>query len=459
MPTNQPTNQAYAGSKSNKSQRIFNTKNKYFIYCIIYGYILFLTYLYPMHSWDEFGFAEQGNPWILQYQQFLEFHGRFFTHILARYTLQLGYPFVYIFKSLAIAILFFVSLKTIDASALKNTDRSFFLLLSIFLLINALFPFTMFMMYYSSDLLIIYSDYIRAIFMIIFIQYYLNIFKNKTNINIYIFCFLAFLTGSIHETAIALIPLIITIYILLKLIKIDIPKWFWTSIPFFLAGFSLIIFAPGNNNRILVYSDALNWDFFGQTLNWTELGYKKYFYSFIRNVFYTSANGYSSPGFLASTWYTQLLIFIFTFLNFKKYKNIFHINILFPLLYWLLSWYICIVMSASPLYHSITIESTRFFMYISLTASIYYYLKEYSSKIQTILISLFLLVVFIGQGIQMPAIYKAKQEYLMLVEQIESGSITEVKHNPTAKVGNITIIKFGNSLYYKYPHIKFSYTN
>ena len=152
-------------------------------------------------------------------------------------------------------------------------------------------------------------------------------------------------------------------------------------------------------------------------------------------------------------------MFFFTFLNYKHYKNIFHLKIVIPILYWLFSWYTCIVMSASPEYHLFAVEFSKFFMYIALTASVYYFLKNQSKKIQIICSSVFLVVVFVGQGIQIPAIYKAKQEYLTLVKQIENGSITEVKHNPTAKMGNITIIKFGNSLYYKYPHIKFSYTN
>ena len=388
-----------------------------------------------------------------------QWHGRFLTHISARYTLQLGYPFFYIFKSFVIAILFFVSLKTIDLTALKNTDRSFFLLLSLFLFINALFPFTTFMMYYSSDLLNLYTYYITAILMIIYLQFYLNIFNNKTNINIYMFFLIAFLTGATHEQAITMIPLLILVYILLKIKKVDIPYWYWYSIPFFLMGFSIIMFAPGSNNRIGGYMNTTEWEFMEQSIDWMELGWKRYFYSLYRHIFLTVSNWHGGPGFIPSTWYMQILIFIFSYLNIKKYKSLLDNHIVFPFIYWALSWGTCIVMSASPSYHGVPVEFSKFFMYISLTASIYYYLKECSSKTQTILLSLFLFVVFVGQGIQIPAIYKAKQEYLTLVKQIENGTITEVKHNPTAKMGNITIIKFGNSLYSKYPHIKFSYTN
>ena len=434
-------------------------KNKHFIYCMIYGYVLSLCFLFPMHYAHEFEYMQSGNPFYLQWQEFFQRHGRFLTHIAARYTLQLGYPFFYIFRSFVISILFFVSLKTIDASVSKTTERSFFLLLSIFLLINALFPFTTFMMYFSTDLIPLYTYYITAILMIVYLQFYLNVFQNRTDINIYILFLVAFLTGSAHEQAITMIPLLILVYILLKIKKVDIPYWYWYSIPFFLMGFSIIIFAPGSNSRLTDYINTTEWEFMGQSLNWTELGCKKYIYSIYRHIFITTNPWYSGPGFVPSTWYIQILIFIFSYLNIKKYKSILDNYILFPFIYWSLSWGTCLVMLASPSYHSIPIEFSKFFMYISLTASIYYYLKDFSSKIKTILISLFLFVVFIGQGIQMPAIYKAKQEYLTLIEQIESGSITEIKHNPTAKIGNITIIRFGNSLYSKYPHIKFNYTN
>ena len=48
---------------------------------------------------------------------------------------------------------------------------------------------------------------------------------------------------------------------------------------------------------------------------------------------------------------------------------------------------------------------------------------------------MFLFVVFIGQEIQAPAIYKAKKECLTLVEQIENGSITDSQTQSYRKNG------------------------
>ena len=39
--------------------------------------------------------------------------------------------------------------------------------------------------------------------------------------------------------------------------------------------------SPGglSEDRLIIYGDVLEWEFFGQTLNWLELGWKRYFYS------------------------------------------------------------------------------------------------------------------------------------------------------------------------------------
>lgn len=113
------------------------------------------------------------------------------------------------------------------------------------MLINALFHFATFMMYFGYDLVPLYTYYITAILMILFMQYYLNIFESKTNINIPVFCFIAFLTGASHKQAIAVLPMLLLIFILLKFKKITIPQWYWLSVLFFLAGFSVLAFSPG----------------------------------------------------------------------------------------------------------------------------------------------------------------------------------------------------------------------
>ncbi len=423
-----------------------NYKLQTLFYCLLFVYIFSLVYLFPIHGWDEFKYAESGNPIYLQWLEFLNWHGRLIIHILARYSLQWGYPSIYIIKSLVIFCLFVTSIKTISS-------KPSILLLSIFLFINALLPFAKFMQYYLTEVLNVYNYYIMAIFMMIYIQYYINIFQNKTTINVPLFCFIAFVTGSLHEMVIACVPFVITIYILLKIRKIDIPRWFWWSIPFFLLGFGIILLSPGNAVRLDSYGNAREWDFFGQTINWLELGWKKYFYGLIRNIFYRTPAWYTNPGFLPSSWYIQVLIFLFTYLNYKKFKNIWDMKILLPILYWLLSWYTCVVMSASPMYHSVPVEFSKFFLYISLTASVFYYLKEKSTRTQKIVSYLFLTVVLVGQGIQAPTIYKAKQEYLSIIEKIENGEITEVRL-PRAMLGNTFIIEFGNGLPFKYPHIK-----
>ena len=435
-------------------ESILKYKYSIIFFLLVFIYILGLTSLFPMHWTHEMFYAKSGNPFILQWEEVFQFHGRLLTHIPARFAFQSGYPYFYIIKAFLIFSVFYTSLRIIYGKQWENKNyHSLFLLLSIFLFINAIFPVTTFMMYYATDTIFLFSYYFPGILILIFLQYYINILiNNDSEINIPIFCMISFLTGSSFEMSIACIPFIITIYILLKIKQIKIPYWYWYSLPFFFLGFSILLLAPGSNNRLTNYVNITEWSFFGQTLNWLDLGWKKYFYSLARHLF-DSSQWFNIPGFIPNTFLLQIIIFCFTYLNWKKYFNIWHKTILFPILYWLFSWYTCIVMSASPEYHLFAVEFSKFFMYISLTASIYYYLQNKSEKTQTILISLFLFVVFVGQGIQIPAIYKAKQEYLTLVEQIENGEITKLSYDqlPKAKLGNITIITFGNGLSIKYP--------
>lgn len=423
-----------------------------FIFSLIFSYFFFLVYLFPIHFPHEFQYAEPGNPWILQWKEFLKWHGRFLTHIPMRYTLQLGYPYFYIFKTIIIFSLFFVGLRVIEPKIYQCNRLKYFFLFSLFMLINCLFPFVSFMMYFGYDLAPLYTYYITAIFMILLLQYYLNIFKNKTNINIPVFCFIAFLTGASHEQAIALIPLIILIYFLLKIKSIPIPRWYWLSVPFFLLGFSIIMFTPGTNNRIILYAKAETWKFMGQTVNWLELGWQRYFYSLFRHIFITSDNWYSYPGFLPSTWHLQLLIFIFTFFNVKKYQSWLDNRVLFPLLFWVLSWFTCLVMAVSPMYHSTPVEFGKFFMYIALAGAIYYYFENTNSKMLLNLSFIFTFIVLTGQLIQVQPLLKAKREYFEIIEKIENNEVTNITL-PQAKLGNILITEFGAGLPVKYPHI------
>lgn len=425
---------------------------------ILFIYIFGLCSLYPMNWQHDFEYNIQGNPFLLQWDEFFRYHGRLLTHILIRIIYQQGNLIYFIGKSMIIFFLFYCTIKTIYTIENKNLKpplSSFIQILAIFLLINALFPFVIFMMYYGTDTVYLYSYYIPAILIICFLQYYFNIFLNHTKISVPILCLLAFLTGASFEMAIACIPMIITIFIILKIQKKEIPYWFWISIPFFFLGFSILLLSPGSNKRIDFYANASEWDFFGQTINWINLGWKKYFYTLVKNIFYASKEWYAAPGFLPSSWLVQLFIGVFVYLNYKKENNLWAPKILFPLLWWLFAWYTCGVMSASPMYYWLPVEFSKFFLYISLSASVYYFIQDKNMKFQWICSVFCLLIVFIGQGIQIPAIYKARQEYLLLVDKIEKGEISKLSTTelPTAKIRNIDIFTFGTGLYIKYPNL------
>ncbi|MGL5721285.1 MAG: DUF6056 family protein [Brevinema sp.] len=247
--------------------------------------------------------------------------------------------------------------------------------------------------------------------------------------------------------------MLLLIYLILKIKNVLIPRWYWLSIPFFLLGFLSIAISPGNAIRLENYGGAQNWEFMGQTLNWLDLGWKKYFYALYRHLFLTGSNWYGAPGFLPSTWYLQLIFLIFVALNIKKYRSFWDVHIIFPLLYMSLSWGTCILMAASPIYHSIPVEFSKFFIYISLSQAIYYQIKDKNPKLLGKIGYFLILIVLVGQLAQFSPLLKAKKEYLALEEAIKRGEITEAPL-PKATLWNVEITRFGHILPSKYPHFQ-----
>lgn len=422
---------------------------------IIFLYILTLSSLFPINTWHEFEYGTLGNPLILQWEEFFTKHGRLGIHLLARIILQLGDLPFYLTKTSIIWGLLFLLTKHILSLSNTKYFLDTILCVSLLLFFMSLFPAQLFYFYYTIDFLYLSNYYLMAIFLIIFITYYFDLFNNQVEINRIVLYILAFITGSLHELVITCIPLIITIYIILKFQKKTIPSWFWKPIPFFILGFSLLLLSPGGYDRIAYYANASQWDFFGQTINWLELGWKRYWYSLLKHLFYTSSQWYQSPGYIPSTLFLQLFLAMITLLNYQKFKTFQHNKIIYPILWWIFSWYTCIVMSASPMYYWILVEFSKFFLYLALTMSIYYYLQHSKQQLKIIIISVLLVFILVGQGIQIPSLYKARQEYLQLVNQIEKGeSIALSKEKlPTAYFGTIKIFTFGSGLIYKYPHL------
>lgn len=196
---------------------------------------------------------------------------------------------------------------------------------------------------------------------------------------------------------------------------------------------------------------AETWEFMGQTVNWIKLGWKRYFYSLFRHIFITSDNWYSYPGFVPSTWHLQLLIFIFTYLNIKKYQSWLNDYVLFPLLFWALSWFTCIVMAASPLYHSIPVEFSKFFI-DRVNGSNLLFFQNSNSKMLRNLSFIFTFITLTGQMLPVKHLLKTKREYFEIIRKIENNEISEITL-PKAKLGNILITEFGEGLPVKYPHI------
>ena len=117
---------------------------------------------------------------------------------------------------------------------------------------------------------------------LLFLVPYLKTFANKDDSpSLMTFIPLSFLAGATHEQVIVVIPLLVMMALIGKLLKKSIPLWYWIGLVIFSLGYSTVLMSPGglSENRLIIYGDVLEWEFFGQTLNWLELGWKRYFYS------------------------------------------------------------------------------------------------------------------------------------------------------------------------------------
>jgi len=398
---------------------LFSNINKkwYFIFSSPFLILLFSNLIFPITYDDDFIYSKVGNPFLLQWEQYFTWHGRFITHSLNRIVLQLGYPYTDIITSFLGLLLLILSYFHINPYFLQKfsfKDKALFILLSvmIFSLLGGSWTSftqtTFFMSYYFTIILLLF-----------FLIPYRLIFedsKYKPNINYIII--MGLLAGTSHEQAIAILPILFLLAIILHCKKIAIPFWYWIGVGTFCIGFLFLFLAPSTTsvNRLVNYGNAENWVFMGQKLNWLNLGWKRYFYSLFNWLFlHTYA------------WIPQGMIYfiifgIFFIKNLKStadtsYPKLLDNKNILPLLYFILAWGIVCVMMFSPLYYQAACNMGLIFLFIAVVSTLYYYNFSIRSlkyiKICSIIIGAII------WGIQVPAWIIYYNEYNDVVKIIQ----------------------------------------
>lgn len=305
--------------------------------------VLILGLILPIFYLDDINYAtETGNIFLQQIREYKEWHGRFFTHIIARFILQYRYT-ADLLTSIFVAFFFFVSWKAINPHHTIQEKENQRVLLSI--LCFSLIAFYTNGFWISMIAVVHFMSYrLTLTLLLLYLIPYLRFFTNQqvppSKIG---FLIVSFIAGSTHEQVVVLIPMLIVMAIIWKILNKTIPSWYWKGIILFILGYLTLFLAPNTTSetRLIIYGSALEWDFFGQPLNWLDLGWKRYFYSLVKVLW---------------KWIPHCIAFVVFFITFlilsiKKLKG-FSFELVPSVFLFLLGHAIIIVMMFSPVFNS-----------------------------------------------------------------------------------------------------------
>jgi len=197
------------------------TKSWLLIFISVCIFLTIISFGYSLIGWDEFLYVKSGNPFLLQWQEYLTWHGRFLTHTLLRIILQNGESFTFISRSFIILFILITFTNCIKFRFYQqNTKESYF----VFSLISFLLLLCLSGMYsplYNTPVMM--SNFFAMALIAVFITSYSRLlFDTIPNISYTYILITGFLAGASHEQAVAIAPMLIILYVFLKLTKKDI---------------------------------------------------------------------------------------------------------------------------------------------------------------------------------------------------------------------------------------------
>ncbi len=250
----------------------------------ILGLILPITYiddiLYALGRHPETNIVFEGNVLQQQIQEYLTWHGRFFTHIWARIVLQNRFTADLLMSLFNFAV-FYTSWKTVQITNRTN-QPSILWALCLALIIFFLHGWWIVLIHAVHFL----SYRLTFVMLLLFLIPYLRFFAddNKSP-NMILFSLISLIAGSTHEQSVVLIPILILMGIIYSyFLKKKLPSWYYLGVFLFFLGYLTLFLSPNtfSESRLAGYGEATNWDFFGQKLNWLELGWEKYLYGLVK---------------------------------------------------------------------------------------------------------------------------------------------------------------------------------
>ena len=389
-----------------------HSKQSVLILLVILGLIYLSNLFFPITFDDDFGYATEGNPFMLQAQEYLTWHGRYVTHTIGRLILQLRDPLANILTTFLGILFIFVAYNTIQPNFLKQDNKKdpYLLLILSSLLLSCLvgswttYTQTLFFVAYT----------LSFTFVLLFLSPYFQLIRNKEySVSPMWIALLGVLAGNSHEQAVATIPLLLFITIFLKYKKRALPLWYWVGIIGFLVGFAILILSPGNAIRLDVYG-VNHWEFAGQYMNWNDLGFKKYFYSLAKIMWFGNFPWliYSAPFCIIFVWTLRKNLLLE-----KDWTRALHV---IPVLLFLFSWMAVGVMAATPSFYGGPINFGLAFLYISVVMVINSHIElnplalSFVKKFSYFMVALALIIWLI----MLPTWLHYRVEYNELVDKI-----------------------------------------
>ncbi|MGL5253942.1 MAG: DUF6056 family protein [Brevinema sp.] len=388
--------------------------------------LLFSNIIFPITYDDDFAYSQLGNPFLLQWGEYISWHGRMITHSLARTILQWGFPYTDIFASLFTIGFFFICCISVTSKFwIKEFSKEFPLILILLLVLYSFVPMSS--TAYSQTVFFM-SNFFAIGLVLLFLIPYANLISEKNIIfnkyQLVLISISGFLAGAAHEQASAVLPLLILLWVYLRQRKQIIPSWFWIGIFFLIIGMFFIHLSPGSASRIISYARADQWDFMGKTIDWTSLGVKRYFYALFHHLFLNKISAY-----IPNTIIYYLLIGFLYIKNAKK-VGVAHSEMVRAVFYLISSLGFTFIMMFSPLFYQANLIWGLVPLYISLFILARLFYQLYQPKLKALTLAKIMMAVFIViWGVQVLAWNHYRKEYkqvVLLINKAKEQNLSEV---------------------------------
>ncbi len=391
--------------------------------CIIFLLIYGANIMFPVTFDDDFAYAEAGNPFYLQYLEYLNWHGRYITHTIGRIILQLRDPLANILTAL-VGMFFVFSIANIMKSV--RGRNAFAALIPISLSLSCIVG--SWTGYTQTVSLVSYQ--LSCAFIMCFLYFYFERINNPDyNTPFWLIALSGFAAGCSYEQSAALLPLLILMYLFIRYIqKQKIPSWFYIGAGAFTIGLMILLLTPANLAGARDgYASTDNWQFMGQSYNWHELGFERYFYA-LANVMLFGSNPWLLPAVPLSVAFCVLFR-----KNLKIEKDwTKQAPALFMII---LSWGLASVMMFSPMFWYAQYNFALIFMYTALGMIIKHRLDiNPASFIWIKRLTVFCCALAVGIWLFLvPVWLNYRGEYYALADKIEyakANNINEVETRP-----------------------------